>query len=144
MQSKEWMLIYNIVGAAMEVHNVLGRGLSEAIYQEALKHEFLMRHIHFLKEEPIHAYYKGILLDKVYIPDFICDSIIVELKATEEISSDHRAQLFNYLRIAKKKLGILVNFGERNLHAERYLYSYEEDNFILLTTENFKYYIDED
>ena len=142
MTELEWNHIYNIVGAAFEVHSVLGRGMAEAIYQEALKHEFSMRGINFLKEVPIQAYYKGIQLEKVYVPDFICDDVIVELKATEELTSEHRAQLFNYLRITNKNIGLLINFGERHLHAERYLYSKEVDRFVLLTKENYRFYIE--
>ena len=142
MTQQEWQHIYQLVGAAMEVHNELGRGMAESIYQEALAHEFLMREIPFLKEKPIHVYYKNILLKKVFVTAFICDDVIVELKAVEEITTEHRAQLFNYLRITRKTKGLLINFGERNLHCERYLFSDEDDGFILLTNNNYRAYID--
>ena len=66
------------------------------------------------------------------------------MKSVEEINSDHRAQLFNYMRITGKYRGILLNFGEKRLRAERYLYLPEEDDFILLTQQNYKDFIEED
>ena len=62
-------------------------------------------------------------------------------KSVEEISSDHRAQLMNYMRIAHSDRGLLFNFGERHLYTERYLYLPEEDDFVLLNQDNYKWYI---
>ncbi|MBR1933901.1 MAG: GxxExxY protein [Prevotella sp.] len=63
--------------------------------------------------------------------------------SVEAINSEHRAQLFNYMRITDHTRGILINFGEKRLRAERYLYDEVDDNFILLTQENYKLYIDD-
>ena len=82
----------------MTVHQELGHGFLEAVYQEALKKEFIERKIPFKSEIPITIYYKDKPLNKCYIADFICyDEIIVELKALSSLKNDHRAQLINYL-----------------------------------------------
>ena len=135
--------MYDVVGAAMEVHATLGRGLSEPIYQEALMMELDMRGLKAEREKPLSVYYKGKLLSKYYVADFYYKDIIVELKAVDKLNSDHRAQLFNYMRICDIDRGLLINFGEKSLRAERYLYLPKEDDFILLTKANYKDYIDD-
>ena len=103
---------YAIRGAVFEVYKEIGSGFLEAVYQECLSKEFEYRHIAFISQPKIQFAYKGINLDLEYRPDFICySSIILELKATRGIIDEHRAQLFNYLKISKLKLGLLVNFG---------------------------------
>jgi GxxExxY protein len=85
---------YIIIGAAMAVHQELGNGFLEAVYQEALEKEFQIRNIPYKREVPITIYYKNEPLNKFYIPDFICfDKIVVELKALSVITSDHQAQV---------------------------------------------------
>ena len=96
----------------MKVHNELGPGFTEKVYQEALAIEFTERGIPFTREKEMHAIYKGIMLEGTFIPDFICyDKIILELKAAKELLPEHSAQLFNYLRGANMRLGLLVNFN---------------------------------
>ncbi len=141
MTSQEYKDIYDVVGAAMEVHKTLGRGMAEPIYQEALALEMTKRNMEAEREKPLHLHYKGILLDKTYYADFFYKGIIIELKSVEEICSDHRAQLFNYMRITGMHRGILFNYGEKSLRSERYLYVPEDDDFILLTQDNYKHYI---
>ena len=80
-------------------------------------------------------------MEKTYYADFYYHGVIIELKAVDKIVSDHRAQLFNYMRITQQFRGVLLNFGERSLRAERYLFLPSDDNFILLTQENYKLYI---
>ena len=143
MTKQEYKDIYDIVGAAQEVHKALGRGLSEPIYQEALALEMKDRGLEFEREKRLQLYYKGHLMEKTYFADFYYRGIIVELKAVEKILSEHRSQLFNYLRITQQERGVLLNFCEKSLRAERYLYSPETDSFILLTQENYKIYIDD-
>ena len=143
MTKQEYKDIYDVIGAAMEVYNSLGRGMAEAIYQEALAREFKLRGMNAEKEKQLVTYYKGEPLDKVYYVDFYYKDIVVELKSVEDISPDHRAQLFNYMRITKQQRGILLNFGEERLHAERYLYLQENDNFVLLNQDNYRNYISE-
>ena len=141
MTKQEYKDIYDIVGAAMEVHKTLGRGMFESVYQEALAIEMSQRNMEAEREKQLHLYYKNILMEKTFYADFFYKGIIIELKSTDEIISEHRAQLFNYMRITKQYRGILLNFGEKSLRAERYLYIPEEDNFILLTQDNYKDYI---
>ena len=143
MTKQEYKDIYDVVGAAMEVHKTLGRALFEPVYQEALEIEMTNRPMAVEREKQLSLYYKGKKMDKTYYADFYYKGIIIELKSAEEICSEHRAQLFNYMRITKQHRGILINFGEKSLRAERYLYLPEEDNFVLLTQENYKNYIKE-
>lgn len=143
MTKQEYKDIYEVVGAAMEVYNTLGRGMAEPIYQEALAREFKIRGMDAEREKMLVTYYKGEPLEKVYYADFFYRNIVIELKSVDEITPDHRAQLFNYMRITKQQRGILLNFGEESLHAERYLYLQEHDNFVLLNQDNYRDYISE-
>ena len=112
---------YQIIGAAMKVHGILGPGFTEKVYQEALAVEFYERNIPFEREKEIHATYKGKVLEGTYIPDFICyDKIIVELKAVRELDDVHRSQAINYAKVAGFKLALLINFGESSLVQERF------------------------
>ena len=111
---------YEIIGAAMAVHNALGRGFTEKVYQEALAIEFQEKGIPFQREVEIHAVYRGNTLSATFVPDFICyDKIIVELKAVKELEDAYRAQALNYAKVAGMKLALLINFGESRLVAER-------------------------
>lgn len=141
MTREEYKDMYDVVGAAMEVYNSLGRGMAEAVYQESLEKEFRIRGMNAEREKELRMYYKGELLDKTYYADFYYKGIVVELKSVQEILSDHRAQLFNYLRITQQSRGILFNFGEDSLHTERYLFLPEYDDFILLNQDNYRIYI---
>ena len=125
-------LVYKIIGAAMEVHGVLGYGLLEPVYQEALSRELSIRHIDNVREKEIEIYYKGVKMDKFYKMDLVVEDIIVELKAVESVASEHRAQLFNYLRLTQKPIGVLINFGEKNLHSERYIYDKDTNECYLV------------
>lgn len=111
---------YKIVGCAMEVHRELGSGFLEAVYQEALILEFNNQGIPHRSQQEIDIYYKEKLLNKKYISDFICfNEIIVELKTVEKLKSEHYAQVLNYLKATKCKLGILINFGSSSLEYKR-------------------------
>ena len=125
-------LVYKIIGAAMEVHGELGYGLLEPVYQEALSRELSIRHIDNVREKEIEIYYKGVKMDKFYKMDLVVDDIIIELKAVESVASEHRAQLFNYLRLTQKPIGVLINFGEKNLHSERYIYDKDTNECYLV------------
>ena len=133
--------MYDAIGVAMEVHKTLGRGLAEPIYQEAFAIEMGLRGLQVEREKALKLQYKNVKMEKTYVADFYYKGIVIEFKSVEEICSDHRAQLFNYMRIAKETRGILFNFGERNLHTERYLYLPEDDDFLLLTRDNYTSYI---
>ena len=142
MTKHEYRDMYDVGGAAMEVYNTLGRGMAEAIYQEALAVEMKKRSMNFEREKELRLHYKDVLLDKTYFADFYYKDIIIELKSVDEIISDHRAQLFNYMRITKQCRGILFNFGEIGLYTERYLYLPDSDDFVLLNQDNYRDYID--
>lgn len=138
---EEYMQIYRIVGAAMEVHSQIGRGMEEAVYQEALEYELADRDIDCHPQYKIKMQYKHHQLRKEYFADIYSNGIIVELKAVTQLCSDHRSQLFNYMRITKHKRGVLVNFGERSIRCERYVYQEEDDDFALLTEDNIHQYV---
>ena len=111
---------YLIIGAALAVHKELGNGFFEAVYQEALEKEFYIRNIQHCREAPLRIYYKNEPLNKFYMADFICfGKIIVELKALSAITSDHHAQVLNYLKASRLNLGIIMNFGKQNLEHKR-------------------------
>ena len=111
---------YNIIGAAMEVHSELGHGFLEAVYQEALTIVLSEKEIPFLREQVLDITFKGRLLNKKYVADFICyNEVIVELKAMDGIAPEHIAQVLNYLKATGKKLGLLINFGTTKLQYKR-------------------------
>ena len=115
---------YKIVGAAMEVHNVIGCGFAEAVYQEALEMEFKLRGIPYEREKTFAINYKGMVLEKDFRIDFVCyDKIVVELKAVSTIVDEHYAQVYNYLKAGNMQLGLLVNFGNAQLEVKRILCS---------------------
>lgn len=116
-------IVYNIIGAAMEVHSELKWGLLEPIYNEALCLELMSRGIDCDRETEIQCYYKNHKLEKKYRADIIVDDICIELKSTNEICPEHRAQLMNYLRLTKLPIGIIINFGSTHLQGERYYYN---------------------
>ena len=111
---------YEIIGAAMEVHRLLGCGFVEQVYQEALEKEFVLRKIPYEREKELIIRYKGDVLSKTFKADFVCyNKIILELKAVKEFVDDHYAQIYNYLRASDLELGILINFGSASIEYER-------------------------
>ena len=113
---------YQIIGAAMAVHNELGSGMREIVYGDALEIEFKLRGIPFQREQIFNVFYKGVELQHKFKCDFICfKNIIVELKAEKGLTDIDRSQIINYLKITKCPLGILINFGESSLMYERYI-----------------------
>ena len=125
-------LVYNIIGAAMEVHSELNWGLLEAVYNEALRIELLDRGIENEREQNLPCFYKNHVMEKRYQMDIVVGDIIIELKSVDELTSVHRAQLFNYLRLTKKPIGLLINFGQESLQGERYAYDKLTNECILL------------
>ena len=124
--------VYKIIGAAMTVHSELGYGLLEPVYQEALHLELLDRGIANDREIEIPIYYKKHLLEKKYRMDIVVDDIIVELKSVTGLVSAHRAQLCNYLRLTRKPIGLLINFGEESLVGERWAYDQSTNECFLV------------
>ena len=104
--------VYAINGAMFEVYKTLGTGFLEPVYQESLAVEFTLRGIPFEREKPLELFYKEARLEKKYVPDFVCfGQIILELKVLPKLTNIEVAQLINYLKITKMRLGILANFG---------------------------------
>ena len=126
--------IYDIIGAAMEVHAELKSGLLEAVYAEALTIELENRAIEFESEVNLPIYYKGTLMQKKYRMDILCRDVVVELKAVDDILPEHRLQLFNYMRLTRKPFGLLINFGESSLHFEKYYFNQDTNEVIFYKT----------
>ena len=103
---------YEVVGAAMEVYYKLGTGFLEPVYQQALAVEMDRRKIPYMQQQRFQIEYKGVLLDKEYIADYVCfDQIIVEIKAINQLSPVDWSQVINYLKVSRKRVGLLFNFG---------------------------------
>ena len=115
-------VVYQIIGAAMSVHSELGYGLLESVYQECMQLELKERGVESVREEEINIYYKDQLLEKKYRMDLVVGDVIVEMKSVSELVAGHRAQLCNYLRLTRKPIGVLINFGEESLVSERWAY----------------------
>lgn len=119
---------YDTIGAIHEVHKELGPGLNEKVYQEGLQLELSERNISFQKELTFHPTYHDKEMEATYRLDFLVnDGIIVELKSVEKLTNEHKAQLFNYMRLMKAPVGILVNFYPRFAEIERYFYDSENN-----------------
>ncbi|GMO27611.1 MAG: hypothetical protein Pg6A_15240 [Termitinemataceae bacterium] len=102
---------YRIRSCIYEVNKKLGSGFLEAVYQEALEIELTNAGIPFEAKKELVIIYDGKPLHQFYIADFVCyDKIIVELKAVNKITNEHKAQIFNYLSVTGLRLGLLVNF----------------------------------
>ncbi len=111
---------YNVIGCCMDVHNELGCGFLESVYQEALAIEFARKNIPYEKEKILDVTYKGQLLGKKFIADFICyNELIVELNTVDNFSNEHIAQVLNYLKATGCRVGLIVNFGRTKLQYKR-------------------------
>ena len=116
---------YRLVGAAFEVYNHLGYGMAEEVYQQSLEIELRLQGIPLQSKPELIVRYKGQTLGTSYRPDlFVFEGIVVELKAASELIPEHEAQLFNYLRVANRPVGYLINFGhKKSLQWRRYILS---------------------
>jgi GxxExxY protein len=114
---------YELIGAAFAVHKQIGGGLLEEVYQECLEIELRKRQIPFKSKPELVLFYGGFELRKRYFPDLLVyEGIVAELKATSQLIPEHSAQLFNYLRVANKRVGYLLNFAPlRNLEWKRFV-----------------------
>jgi GxxExxY protein len=100
-----------VIGAAIEVHRILGPGFLEKIYERALVHELLLRGISVAAQKDILVPYKDIQIPGQQLDILVCDRIILELKAVSELASIHQAQLVSYLKATGLRLGLLINFN---------------------------------
>ena len=123
--------MYDVVGAIHDVHKELGAELNEYCYQEGLQLQLEESGIPFQRELSFHPHYHGREMSAEYRVDFLCkDNIIVECKAVTELISNHRAQLFNYMRLLQFPCGILVNFAPQFATIERYFLDTERNAVI--------------
>ena len=104
-------LTEKIIGAAIEVHKVIGPGLLESAYEECLCHELHLRGINFQRQLSLPVGYKGVQLDCGYRIDILVeDAVVLELKCVEHVLPVHEAQLLTYLKLTGKRVGLIVNF----------------------------------
>ncbi len=104
--------VYRVMGCAFEVYNDLGCGFLEPVYQEAFELELAAQAISFEAQKRLQIFYKGQPLKKDYIADLIIiGQLVVELKAEEHLMPRDEAQLINYLKATRLRVGVLVNFG---------------------------------
>ena len=105
-------LTHRIIGAAIEVHRLLGPGLLESTYEECLCLELTILGIPFERQVPLPIVYKSMTLLRAYKPDLLVDNaVIVELKTVERILPVHEAQILTYLRLSGLERGLLLNFN---------------------------------
>ena len=111
---------YEIVGLCMEVHRILGPGLLEIVYKDALEIEFKNHNIPYKREKEYNVEYKGIILPHKFYADFVVYSdIILEVKSIKEINNDRLAQTLNYMKLADTPIGIIANFQNKSLVHKR-------------------------
>lgn len=114
---------FKVVGICMEVHRILGEGLLEIVYKDALEYEFRKHNIPFEREKQYDIKYKDIVLAHKFYADFVVyDEIILEIKATKEIIDEHMAQTINYLKLADSDLGNIINFNKKSLQHKRVIH----------------------
>jgi len=112
-------LTQSIIGAAFEVHNTLGAGFLEKVYRNALTKELRLQGHQVETEAKIPVYYKGELVGDYYADILVSGRVIVELKALSKLTSEHEAQLLNYLKATGHRIGLLLNFGTRKVQIKR-------------------------
>lgn len=105
-------LTERVIGAAIEVHRSLGPGLLESAYEECLCHELHLRAIAFERQVPLPVEYKGVKLDCGYRLDLLVENVlIIEIKCLEHVLPVHEAQLLTYLKMTRKRVGLILNFN---------------------------------
>lgn len=111
---------FEIIGICMNIHSVLGMGLKEINYKDALEIDLSENNVYYKREEMFSVKYKDQILRNPYIADFIVyHSIVLEIKSSSAIHDSHLAQALSYLAVTKLKLALVINFGERSLKWKR-------------------------
>ncbi len=111
---------YQIIGICMEIHRILGKGLLEIVYKDAIEYEFKQKGIIYEREKKYEVQYKDIILPHYFHADFVVfDKIILEVKAQKGVVDEHYKWVINYLGISKCPLGLIVNFGTDSLLTNR-------------------------
>jgi len=115
--------VYEIIGRCMQVHNILGHGFAEVVYKDDLEIEFSDDEIPYQREKEYDIEYKNRLLPRKYNADFVVfDKIILEVKCVSELTDEHTAQVINYLRVSRNRVGLLVNFSRGKIEYKRLVY----------------------
>jgi GxxExxY protein len=104
-------LAHSVIGAALEVHRVLGPGYIEVVYEQALCVELELRAISFVRQPVIQVGYKGKVVGEGRLDLLVGDSLVVELKAVDALTQVHSAQVVSYLKATRRPLGLLINFN---------------------------------
>ena len=117
MQHKE--MTHAIIGCAMKVHNTLGNGFPEAIYQRALAIEFKKQGLKYARELEMKIFYDGVHIGTRRVDFFVEDKMLVELKAVIKLDDGHLAQAINYCHAFNLASGLLINFGAKSLEFKR-------------------------
>ena len=111
---------YKIIGICMKIHNSLGLGLKEVNYKDAMEIDFMEDNVPYEREKKYTVKYKGKILKKPYLADFVVyDAIVLEVKSSTAIIDVHVAQAISYLSVSGMKLSLIINFGERSLTYKR-------------------------
>lgn len=111
---------FKMIGLCMEVHNQLGAGFLEIVYEDASEFEFKKGNIPYAREKKFEVNYKGIILPHNFYADFVVyNEIILEIKCASNLCDADIAQCLNYLKVSQCKLALLVNFGEKSLVHKR-------------------------
>ena len=113
---------YKLIGLCMKVHRELGCGFLEPVYQEAFEMLLKAEGVPYQRERLLPIYFMGQKLTKEYFADFVCyDKIILEFKAVSSLTAAHEAQLMNYLKASKMRMGLLCNFAETSFVYRRFV-----------------------
>ncbi len=112
-------LVYQVVGCAMKIHQELGYGFLEKVYENSLMHLLNKENIQAKQQYPVPVYFDSVSVGEYYADIMIENKILVELKTAERITNAHFAQVLNYLKATGIRLGLLLNFGPRKLEYER-------------------------
>ena len=108
----EEALSEEVIGAAIEVHRILGPGLLESVYEECLCHELRLRSLAFERQLALPVCYKGIVLECGYRVDLLVEErLVVELKSIDKVMPIHRAQILTYMRLLSSPVGLILNFN---------------------------------
>jgi GxxExxY protein len=114
-------LTQDIIGAAFDVHNALGCGLLEKVYENALAHELVLRKHSVAPQKEFTVTYKNKEVGSYYADLVVDDSVVVEVKSVSALEDVHRAQTLNYLRVSGIRVGLLLNFARPKLKFERFV-----------------------
>ncbi len=115
MEKLEDRLTEKIIGAAIEVHRILGSGLLESIYEEALCHELTLQNINYERQVAVDVFYKGHVIQGQRLDLLVEAEVIVEIKSLKELPDVAMAQVLSYLKATGLKRALLINFGEKKL-----------------------------